>query len=178
VLRCFRGIVSSQSHVLDTQLGNNINLPSTLIKSLLKAIPTTNGGTPFCLVVADTGAMDHMVPDRSAFISYKSVHCLQVRMGNNSFALVLGCGTAIISLNGQRLLIRHVLHVPELWVPLYSLRAHLCQSGCGFVGSHKTGLHVYFLGVVLIIGTSLDCHLAYKPLGKTAPLLSFYYVQP
>jgi hypothetical protein len=154
-----------------TQLGNDIVLPPTLIKSLLKAIPTTNGGTPFCLVVADTGATDHMVPDRSAFISYKSVHGLWVRMGNNLFALVLGREMAIISLNGQRLLICHVLHVPELWVPLYSLRAHLRQSGCGFVGSHETGLHVYFPGVVLTVDMSLDCHLAYKPLGKTAPLL-------
>jgi hypothetical protein len=161
-----------------TQLGNNIILPPTLIKSLLKAIPTKNGGTPFRLVVANTGAMDHMVPDRGAFISYKSVHGLRVRMGNNSFALVLGCGMAIISLNGQRLLIRHVLHVPELWVPLYSLRAHLRQSGCGFVGGYKTGLHVYFPGVVLTVDMSSDCHLDYKPLGKTAPHLSFHYVQP
>ena len=76
------------------------------------------------LVVVDTGTTDHMVPDRSAFISYKAIQNLCVRMGNNSFALVLGRGTAIISLNGQRILIRHVLHVLALWVPLYSLRAH------------------------------------------------------
>jgi hypothetical protein len=159
-----------------TQLGNNIILPPTLIKSLLKAIPTTNGGTPFCLVMAVTDTMDHMVPDRSAFISYKSVNGLWVCMGNNSFALVLGCGTAIISLNGQRLFICHVLHVPELLFPLYSLCAHLRQSGCGFVGSHETGLHVYFPGVVLTVDMSSDCHLAYEPLGKTAPLLSLHYV--
>ncbi len=52
-----------------TQLGDNIVLPPTLIQSLLKAIPTTNRGTPFRLVVANTGATDHMVPDRGAFIS-------------------------------------------------------------------------------------------------------------
>ncbi len=71
-----------------------------------------------------------------------------------------------------------VLHVPDLWAPLYSLRAHLHQSGCSFVGSYETGLHVYFPGVVLTVDTSLDCHLAYKPLGKTAPLSSLHYVQP
>jgi hypothetical protein len=163
---------------LATRLGKDIVLPPTLIKSLLKAIPTTNKGTPFHLVVADTGATDPMVPDRGTFISYKSVHGLWVCMGNNSFASVLGRGTAIISLNGQRLLICHVLHVPELWVPLYSLRAHLRQSGCGFVGSYKTGLHVYFLGMVLKVDTSSDCHMAYQPLWKTAPLLSLHYVQP
>jgi hypothetical protein len=163
---------------LATQLGDDIVLPPILIKSLLKAIPTTNGGTPFRLVVADTGATDHMVPDCGAFISYKSLHGLWVRMGNNSFVLFVGRGMAIISLNGQHLLICHVLHVPELWVPLYSLRAHLCQSGCSFVGSYETGLHVYFPGVVLTVDTSLDCHLAYKPLGKTVPLLSLHYIQP
>ena len=93
---------------------DNIVLPPILVQSLLKAIPTTGSGTPSRFVVADTGATDHMVPDRGAFISYKSIHGLRVRMGNNSFAPVLGRGTAIISLNGQRLLIRNVLHVPGL----------------------------------------------------------------
>ena len=129
-------------------------------------------------MVADTGATDHMVPDRGAFISYKSIQGLRVRMGNNSFAPVLGRGTAIISLNGQHLLIRHVLHVPGLWVPLYSLRAHLSQSGCGFLGSYDTGMHVSFPGVVLTVDTSSDCHLSYESLGKSALLSSLHYVQP
>jgi len=118
-----------------TQSADDIIIPPTLVQLLLKAIPTTGSGTPFRFVVADTGATDHMVPDCGAFISYKSIHGLCVRMGNNSFAPVLGRGTAIISLNGQRLLIKNVLHVPGLRVPLHSLRAHLCQSGCRFLGS-------------------------------------------
>jgi hypothetical protein len=130
------------------------------------------------LVVADTGATDHMVLDRSAFISYKAIQNLHVRKGNNSFAPVLGWGMVIISLNGQHILIRHVLHVPALQVSLYSLRAHLRQWGCGFVGSHDTGMHVYFPGLVLNADTSTDCHLTYKPLGKSAPLSTLHYVQP
>ena len=50
---------------------------------------------------ADTGATEHMIPDKSAFISYKHISNLQVRMGNNTFLPVLGRGTTIISLNGQ-----------------------------------------------------------------------------
>ena len=161
-----------------TQSVDDIVLPPILVQSLLKAIPTTSSSTSFCLVVADTGATDHMVPDCGAFISYKSVHGFHVCMGNNSFAPVLGHGTAIISLNGQRLLIRNVLHVPGLWIPLYSLRAHLCQLGCGFLGSYETGMCVYFPGVVLTVDTSSDCHLSYEPLGKTAALSSLHYVQP
>ena len=51
-------------------------------------------------------------------------------MGNNFFIPVLGQGTAIISLNGQRVLICNVLHVPGLLVPLHSLCVHLTQCGC------------------------------------------------
>ncbi len=156
----------------------DIVLPPGLVSALLKAISPDDSIAGLRLVVADTGAMDHMVPNRSAFISYKAVCNLRVRMGNNSYAPILGRGTAIISLNGQRLLIRNVLHVPALHVPLYSLRAHIRHRGCGFVGSYKTGMQVYFPGVVLSVDTSTDCHLSYEPLGKLAPLSTLHYVQP
>jgi hypothetical protein len=124
------------------------------------------------------GATNHMLPDRSPFISYKSVWHLRIWMGNNSYAPVLWRETAIVSLNGQRLLIQNVLHVPALQVPLYSLWAHLHQLGCGFIGSFATGMHVYFTGVVLSVDKSTDCHLSYEPLGKSAPLSSPHYIQP
>jgi hypothetical protein len=79
---------------------------------------------------ADTGATDYMLSDKAAFISYKSISKLQVWMGNNFFIPVLGQGTAIVSLNGQRVLICNVLHVPGLLVPLHSLCVHLTQCGC------------------------------------------------
>ena len=63
------------------------------------------------LAVADSGATDHMLPDKSAFISYKSTSNLKVRMGNNSSLPVLGRGSAIIFLNGQRVLVRNALHL-------------------------------------------------------------------
>ncbi len=69
-------------------------------------------------MVADSSTIDHMIPDKSAFISYKMVTNLQVGMGNNLYLLVLGHGTVIISLNGQRILLQNVLHVPGFVVPL------------------------------------------------------------
>ena len=129
------------------------------------------------VAVADTGATDHMFPDKSTFISYKRISNLQVRMGNNSFLPVLGRGTAIISLNGWWVLIRHALHVPGLAVPLYSLRAHLKQPGCGFIGTSESGMLVYFPSFVLSVDTSSDCHLSYEPLGSLASLESLHYVQ-
>ncbi len=138
----------------------DIVLPPGLVLALLTAFSPNDSTAGLWLVVADTGATDHMIPDRSAFISYKAVHNLCVRMGNNSYAPILGRGTAIILLNGQRLLIWNVLHVPTLRIPLYSLRAHIRHQGCGFVGSYNTGMHVYFPGVVLSVDTSTDCHLS------------------
>ena len=75
-----------------------------------------------------------MILDKSVFISYRPVSGHGVRMGNNSFAPILGSGSAIIAINGKRILIRECLHVPALCNPLYSLRAHQRQHGCGFIG--------------------------------------------
>jgi hypothetical protein len=99
-------------------------------------------------------------------------------MGNNSFVPVLGRGTAIFALNGKRILVRNVLHVPGLAVPLYSLRTHVTQCGCGFFGTEESGFLVYFPTFVLQVDTAVDCHLSFSPLGHAAPLHSLDYVQP
>jgi hypothetical protein len=119
-----------------------------------------------------------MTLDKSAFRSYKAISNLQVRMGNNSFVPVLSRSTAIFSLNGQRALVRNVFHIPGLVVPLYSLRAHLKQPGCGFFGTFEAGMLVYFPTFVLLVNTSTNCHLSYEPLGCNAPLSTLHYVQP
>jgi hypothetical protein len=128
--------------------------------------------------VANSGATNHMFPDKSAFISYRLVTNLQVQMGNNSFLPVLGRGLAIISLNGQRILVRNALHVPGLVVPLYSLHAHFAQPGCGFIGASGVSILVYFPTFVLSVDTSKDFHLAFKSLGCSASLDTLHYVQP
>jgi hypothetical protein len=128
--------------------------------------------------VADSGATDHVISDMSAFISYKTVRNLQVRMGNNSYPPVLCCGTAIISLSGQRILLQNVLHVPCLVVPLYSLWVHIKQRRCGFIGTSDVGILVYFPTFVLSVDMSKNCHLAFKSLGWLAPLNTLQYTQP
>ena len=89
-----------------------LKLLSTLSVSLIK-VPLPDGR----FAVADMGATDHMLPDKLCFISYRTVSGLSVCMGNNSFVPVLGPGTAVFELNGKRLLVRNVLHVPGLAVP-------------------------------------------------------------
>jgi hypothetical protein len=99
-------------------------------------------------------------------------------MGNNSFIPALGHGTAIFSLNGQRVLVQNVRHVPRLVVLLYSLRAHLKQPGCGFFGIFEAGMLVEFPTFVLLVDTSTNRHLSYEHLGCSAPVSTLHYIQP
>ncbi len=129
------------------------------------------------LAVPDTGATNHMVPNKSCFISYKSVSGLSVWMGNNSYVPVLGRGTAIFALNGKRILVRNVLHVPGLAVPLYSLHTHVTQHGCGFLRTNESGFLVYFPTFILLVDMAVDCPIL-QLLGHSAPLHTLNYVQP
>jgi hypothetical protein len=175
-----------------SSLASSISLPVSLAPSLacinlsrrLQAIiarmsrNSISPGSCCCFSVADTGGTNYMFPDKMAFILYKAISNLQVWMANNSYLPVLGCGTAIISLNGQGILVRHALHVPGLAVLFYSLCTHLKQHGCCFLGSYKTEMLVCFPWFVLSADTLSDCHLSYKPLGWATPLDTLHYVQP
>jgi hypothetical protein len=91
---------------LDTSAApDTIVLPPGLVLTLLKAFSPEVLGAALCMVVADSGATDHMLPDRAAFISYKSVRNLRVCMGNNSYAPVLGKG--------------YYHHLPQQTTPAY-----------------------------------------------------------
>jgi hypothetical protein len=61
--------------------------------------------------------------------------------------------------------------VPGLAVPLYSLRTHFTQQGCGLLGTKESGFLIYFLTFVLSVDTAVDCHLS-------APLHTLHYIQP
>jgi hypothetical protein len=97
---------------------------------------------------------------------------------NLAYVPILGRGTAIFILNGKRILVRNVLHVPGLAVLLYSHRTHITQQGCGFVGTWESEFLVYFPTFVLSVNTAVDCHLSFDPLDRSAPLATLHYVQP
>ena len=140
--------------------------------------PARHGTSEPSLIVADTGATDHMLPEKSAFISYRPVTGRRVRMGNNSFAPIVGCGSAVIAINGRRILIRECLHVPALRNPLYSLRAHQRQYGCGFIGMQGLGMFVFFPSFIVEVNTTTDCHLSYSAVGRACTMSALDYVQP
>ncbi len=129
-------------------------------------------------MVADTGAIDHMILDKSAFISYPPVLNCQFQMGNNSFAPILGIGLAIIAVNGKQMLICNYLHIPALGIPLYSLCAHLDQYGCSFLRMHKLGMYVFFPSFIIEVNTATDCYLLHELIGCSCVLSSQDYVQP
>ncbi len=142
--------------------------------SLSLTLPSLQG----CFTDADSGAIDTMLPNKLSFISLKKVFELNVWMGNNSYIPVLGQGSTIVTLNSECILIRNALHSPGLTVPLFSLHAHMMQHGFGFFGSNKLGFLVYFPMFVLLVDTSVDCHLSYKPLGTSAQLNTLHYLKP
>ncbi len=162
-------------------LTHMIDLPKK-VRDLISRLPTftmfgtTTNPCRCCFVVADAGAKDHMFPDKPAFISYKAVSNLQVCMGNNAFIPILRTGTAIITLNGKRILVRNALHVPGLVIPLYSLCAHLTQHGYGFIEANEYWMLVFFPQVVLLVDILPDCHLSYKTTGSGESSDSLHYI--
>ncbi len=95
----------------DPQGVNTVYLPKTVLGLLCNPTshrtPPTFGpnGTNTSLIVADTGATNHMLPVKLVFISYYPISGQHARMGDNSFALILGHSTAIILLNNKKILI-------------------------------------------------------------------------
>ncbi len=117
-------------------------------------------------------------PRKSAFIFYYPVSGRCVCMSNNSFAPILGHGSAIISHNGKLILIWHCLHIPDLHNPLCSLRAHQRQHGCGYIGMYGLGMYVFFLSFNFEVDTATDCHLQYEPISRQTTLGQLDCVQP
>jgi len=73
------------------------------------------------VVIADSGATDHMWPHYSAFTSYKPLTSKHVTLADNTLVPVVGIGSIKILFDGHVIGVRNVLHVPSLRVPLYSL---------------------------------------------------------
>ncbi len=82
-------IILSSSYVIN--LSRNLHCLICCVSQSLIGIKSSK-----CFAVADTGATDHMLPAKSAFISYKAIFNLQVWMGNNSFIPVLGHESAVV----------------------------------------------------------------------------------
>jgi hypothetical protein len=132
--------------------------PNTIISK------PVNLGVQCC---ADSGATDHMFPDRHAFISYHPTPNCFVELGDGTKLRQMGKGSAKIMLNDKVILLRNVLHVPQLQEPLYSLRRHSQMPECGYFSSFDTGSHLLFPTFVLEIDTSIDNILDFQSIGAS-----------
>jgi hypothetical protein len=132
--------------------------PNTIISK------PVNLGVQCC---ANSGATDHMFPDRHAFISYHPTPNCFVELGDGTKLRQMGKGSAKIMLNDKVILLRNVLHVPQLQEPLYSLRRHSQMPECGYFSSFDTGSHLLFPTSVLEIDTSIDNILDFQSIGAS-----------
>ena len=85
----------------------------------------------FPLWTVDSGATDHIVQDRTAFLDYRRVPVgsKKIYMGNDSTVDVLGIGTCELVFNsGHKLLLHNVLFAPDIRRSLVSVLA-LCKLG-------------------------------------------------
>ncbi len=123
------------------------------------------------LLIADSGATNHMIPDKSAFISYYPV------LGHGfAWAMILSCQSLVMALPWSWF--ANCLHICDLRNPLYSLQVHQHQQGCGLIGMFGFGMFVFFPTFILKADTATDCHLWYKPIGRQTNLDQLDYVQP
>lgn len=140
-------------------------LTETLLHSDTSKIGLYNDKDEECC--ADTGATDVMLPDYAAFVSYKRVYGQYALLGDDTKLKIEGVGTAVFRLNNYVVKIRNVLHIPALRAPLYSLRSHRMQPGCGTLSSYDIGSYVIFPTFVLKIDDSTDNLISYKSLGPS-----------
>ena len=74
--------------------------------------------------------------------------------------------------HGRVILIRNALHVPVLQAPLYSLRKHCKQPGCGIYGQEGIGSFIIFPSFTLQIDDTNDNIVSFRPISSTMQSLA------
>ena len=95
------------------------------------------------VAILDSGATHHLWPTYGAFINYHRVFNQHVTLADNSEVRIAGRGTIAIEMGGKKIVIRDVYHVPDLRLPLFSLRVHRRVPGCGY-HSDNDGVCCFF----------------------------------
>ena len=162
----------SAPYTICTGKARRIVITQTAVEILKSpTTPISKPHTEATKCCADSGATDHMNPDKSAFVSYHPTPGAYIELGDGTRLPQLGRGTAKFKLNGRVILLRNVLHVPALVEPLYSLRHHQQLPECGYYSSFDTGSHLLFPTFVLEVDTSVDNILAMNQLVAARALL-------
>ena len=108
-----------------------------------------------------------MFPDYSTFNTYHRLTTFYATLGYTIKLPIEVIGTAVYTLNGRTILTCNALHIPELQVPLYSLRKHRQRPGCGVYPSYKYGSYLFFPDFILQLEDSYDTLVSYQSLGAS-----------
>ncbi len=118
-----------------------------------------------------------MLLDNFSSISYHCISNVCVRMGNDAFTSTVGRVSIVISLNGYKILLYEVLHVPSLCKQLYSLHVHHHPGRCNITGGEDIrDMYGHFPQFVSSEDTSVDYYLHYLLLGCSVTLFKLCYV--
>jgi hypothetical protein len=152
------------------------HLTSSLTQAAEMTLRLSNISSPLksdAEACADSGATDTMLPDKTAFISYRPTPGKFVSLGDGTKLEQRGIGSAKISLNGKIIILRNVLHVPSLQDPLYSQQ----MPGCGYISLFETGSHLLFPHFILELDTTADNLRSYRSIGHD-PVPTIDYAEP
>ena len=105
-----------------------------------------------------------MFPDYSTFKTYRHIYNCYATLCNTTKLFIEGIGTTAYTLIGKTILPYDALHIPALHVPLYSLRKHRKQPGCGFYSSYNDGSYLFFTYFILQLEYSHDDIVSYRPM--------------
>ena len=118
-----------------------------------------------------------MFIDRELFYHYKDLshEGREVVVADDTTIPILGLGHVRFNLAGRMVELRNVLHVPDLQMPLLSVRTHRRRgAGCSFLAD-GTGCWLTFPELCIEINDDDDCLL---PFGYAAADTSIGYSQP
>jgi hypothetical protein len=120
----------------------------------------------------DSGATSNMDPRGQVFQDYIKLTDCYVLVANNVKIPCLGRGSVSITLGERPLLLRNVLHVPDLDMLLISCRVHRRRGrGCSFIAD-ATGCFLTFPTFFLTIDDTHECAL---PCGIGPPDGPYHY---
>jgi hypothetical protein len=80
--------------------------------------------------VIDSGASRHTVGDSVGLTGWKPYNA-RLKIADGSYIEVTGIGDLMVDVDGKRILLKGVWYAPRLKTPLFSVRWHRRQPGCG-----------------------------------------------
>ena len=83
---------------------------------------------------ADSGATKHMFPDKNRLQNYKELNFpVEISLGDDRTITAIGMGSLeIVALDGSRIALKNVLHVPHVVTGLFSISA-ACDDGASLI---------------------------------------------